>query len=140
LKIFNFGWKSIFGKKLIGKKNLFVIFFIYFLHCKHHPEFKSVSNSSLTKSELRALWKLGQRCQFHQYFTLGFFVRKFCAKLFWTWILGLNFFWRKNIRANAHIKCWWNLPQAFVVDQINRGIILPNLVIFKHWTFHDDEP
>jgi hypothetical protein len=47
------------------------------------------------------------KCQFHQHFTRGFFVRKFyaklfctCAKLFCTYILGLNFFlakeyWRK---------------------------------------------
>ncbi len=39
-------------------------------------------------------------CQFHQHFTLGFFIQKFCAKLFLYLILGLNFFlvqeyWRK---------------------------------------------
>ncbi len=46
------------------------------------------------------------RCQFHQHFTRGFFVLKFCTKLFCTYIFGLNFCWQKNIGANAHIKCW----------------------------------
>ncbi len=36
------------------------------------------------------------------------FVRKFCSKLFFTYILGLNFFWCKNIYANALIKWWEN--------------------------------
>ncbi len=58
--------------------------------------------------------KVERRIQFHQHFTRGFFVRKFCAKLFCTYILGLNFFWRKNIGANAHIKCWWNWPKIKV--------------------------
>ncbi len=40
------------------------------------------------------------RCQFHQHFTHGFFVPKFGAKLFCTYILGLNFFRHKNIGAN----------------------------------------
>ncbi len=35
-------------------------------------------------------------------------VQKFGAKLFCTYILGLNFFWRQNIGAIALIKCWRN--------------------------------
>jgi hypothetical protein len=30
-----------------------------------------------------------------------FYVQRFYAKLFFAYILGLNFFWRKNIGANA---------------------------------------
>jgi hypothetical protein len=41
------------------------------------------------------------RCQFHQHFMRGFFVQKFCAQLFCNCILGLNFFWYKNIGANV---------------------------------------
>ncbi len=42
--------------------------------------------------------------QIHQHFTRGFFVRKFCAQLFWTYILGFYFFWRKNICAKAALR------------------------------------
>jgi hypothetical protein len=51
-------------------------------------------------------------CQFHQHFTRGFFVWKFWAKLFCTYIKGLNFCWCKNIGANTIIKCWWNWPDV----------------------------
>ncbi len=47
-------------------------------------------------------------CQFQQHFTCSFFIRKFRGKLFCAYILGLNFFWRKNFGANVLIKCWWN--------------------------------
>ncbi len=52
------------------------------------------------------------RCQFHQHFTGCIFVQNVCAKLVCTHILGLNFFRRKNIGANALIKCLWNWRQA----------------------------
>ncbi len=49
--------------------------------------------------------------QFHNHFTCCcFFVRKFWAKLFCTYIQGLNFFW--NIGANALIKGWWHWPKV----------------------------
>jgi hypothetical protein len=41
-----------------------------------------------------------------------FYVQKFNAKLFCTYILGLIFFRRKNIGANTHIKCWWIWPPS----------------------------
>ncbi len=55
------------------------------------------------------------RCQFHQHFTRGFFVWKFCAKLFCAYILGLSCFLRKNIGANALIKRWWNWQQKMMM-------------------------
>ncbi len=39
------------------------------------------------------------------------FWTKVCPKLFCTYILGLNFFWPKNIGAKALTRCWWNWPQ-----------------------------
>jgi hypothetical protein len=32
------------------------------------------------------------------------FLQKFCSTLFCIYILGLNFFWQKNIGANALVK------------------------------------
>jgi hypothetical protein len=43
----------------------------------------------------------------------GFVIQKFRAKLFSTYILGLNILWPKNIGANALIKCWQNHPSCF---------------------------
>ncbi len=59
--------------------------------------------------------RLENRSQFHQPFTHGFFVRKFCAKLFCTYILGLKFFGARILALCAHkmlvklttIGWWW---------------------------------
>jgi hypothetical protein len=69
------------------------------------PRIWKVSKSSLNQqmSGKRA----NAKCQFHQHFMPGFFVRKFFSfEAFCTDILGLNFFLCKNIGANAFIKCW----------------------------------
>jgi hypothetical protein len=52
------------------------------------------------------------RGQFHHHFTHVFFIQKFLDKTFLCFKYGLNFFWRKEIGANALIKCWRNWPQG----------------------------
>jgi hypothetical protein len=64
-------------------------------------------------------------CQFHQHFTRGFFVQKFCTKLFCTYILGLNFFWPKNIGANAG-----EIDHMFLLSAKKRKRISDYLQIF----------
>jgi hypothetical protein len=58
-------------------------------------------------------------CQFHQHYTRAFFIRKFYAKIFGTYILGLSFFWCKNIGANALLKCWWNWHEEERCDVVS---------------------
>jgi len=41
------------------------------------------------------------RCQFHQHFTLTFFVQKCFAQLYSYYSLVLGFFWRKDIGEKA---------------------------------------
>ncbi len=72
------------------------------------PKHNCINNKEA--NQIRMTWSNQNWCQFHQHFTRVFFVQKFCAKFFCTYILGLIFFRRKNISANAHIKCWWNWP------------------------------
>ncbi len=87
---------------------------------------RNAGNAGLTGVE-QPEWPVKQswmtnRCQSHQHFTRNFFIRKFCPKLFCTYILGLNFFWRKNICANALIKCWWNWPQVSISPPFNEQL------------------
>ncbi len=46
---------------------------------------------------------INTRSQFHQHFTRGFFVQKFCSKLFCAGSIGWTFFWR-NWRKLANKK------------------------------------
>ncbi len=50
-----------------------------------------------------------------------FLVQKFSSKLFCTNIWGSNFFWLKNIGANALINCWWNWPQHIRLIKALKG-------------------
>jgi hypothetical protein len=102
-------------KNAISRFLLFLIFFSNSFHPNHiQRNYRNLVTSALSAS-LNALFDF---CQFHQHFTHAFFVQKFCAKHFCTYILGLNFFWRKNIGANALIKCWWNWPQEVRLAKI----------------------
>jgi hypothetical protein len=44
--------------------------------------------------------------QFHQHLTRGFFVQKFRAELFCTYILGLCIFGARILAQRARVKCW----------------------------------
>ncbi len=39
-----------------------------------------------------------------------FFVRKFCAYLLWTYILGLYFLWTRILAQKSRVNCWWKCP------------------------------
>ncbi len=54
-------------------------------------------------STLQYLVEKGGQVLISPTFLRGFFARKFRAKLFCAYILGLNFFWHKNIGAYALI-------------------------------------
>jgi len=55
--------------------------------------------------------------QFHQHFAINFFVQKCFAKLFSSYILALNFFWRKNLCTKVVLKMLMKLTP--VVNFIN---------------------
>ncbi len=48
-------------------------------------------------------------CQFHQHFTLTFFVRKPFAQLFSNYSLALWFFGKRILVQKLLVKCWWKL-------------------------------
>ncbi len=70
-------------------------------------------------------------CQFFSTFYVRLFWMKVSRELSCTYILDFNFFWHKDIGANALIKCWWNWPHG---DLSLRNIaFLDNLTITWDW-------
>ena len=47
-------------------------------------------------------------CQFHQYFTISFFIQKSFEQFFCTYILGLYFFGARKLTQKLLVKCWQN--------------------------------
>jgi hypothetical protein len=79
--------------------------FISNCHCKKLNHQAFISNLfRFLFFRLFILFFLTSRYQFHQHFTHVFFVRKFCAKLFCTYILGLNFFLTQAYRCKYALK------------------------------------
>ncbi len=68
-------------------------------------------------------------------FNARLFLRKFCVKLFCTYILVLNFFWRKNIIANLLIKCWSNWPKEVWITLSRHSYFLLVLMRIKKCYF-----
>ncbi len=60
------------------------------------------------------------RCQYHQHFTRGFFRTKVLCKDFCTYILGLNFFWCKNISTTAALEMLVKLTKGVSITNILR--------------------
>ncbi len=79
----------------------------WLIHCYHYLLYLS----KWSQFVWREFFEQKTWCQFHQHFKRYFFVPKFCAKLFCTSILGLNFFWWKNIGVNALVKLTTGLPE-----------------------------
>ncbi len=47
---------------------------------------------------------------------VAFLYETFAQKLFCTWSKGYTFYWRKEVGANALIKCWWNWLQLWSIS------------------------
>jgi hypothetical protein len=55
---------------------------------------------------LFSLNELRQGINFTNILRAAFSYESFAQSFFCSYILGLNFFWQKNIGANAYRKCW----------------------------------
>ncbi len=63
-------------------------------------------NVTSTQHWICWVWRSRQGVNFTNILRAAFFVRKFLAKLYCPYILGLNFFKRRNIDTNVLIICW----------------------------------
>ncbi len=98
--------------------------------CSHQPFFSGNKMQTIIGWDKREDWS-----QFHQHFGRSFFVRKFRAQLFCTYILCLYLFGARILAQKLLLKCWWNWhPEGGGPILFFNQIILSNKILF-----HTDE-
>ncbi len=74
--------------------------------------------------------------QFHQHLTRGFFVQKFRAELFCTYILGLCIFGARILAQRARVKCWWNWRSEWCKNEEKKNFFRFFFLFFRSNFLH----
>ncbi len=81
------------------------------------------------------------RCQFHQHFMCGFFGAKVSPAAFWTYILSLYSFGKKNISAKALLKMLAKLTKGWRDFDLERvQMEWPSIALFSHFRQISNRP